>query len=179
MAAAEEAKKPEVSSNGKLGKLVLPIVAILNLGGVGFGASLAYKGTLGYKPPVLGESAALEEMRKGREAETGTEHESVLYTMPPFTVNLAGNPGRIVRLEMTFEMLDKDGFEDIVRNSPHARDQVMRYLNERTFDDIESIQGKLALKDGIAVALNQSLKSGVVKDIYFGEFLVSNKSPVQ
>ena len=102
-----------------------------------------------------------------------------MYTMPVFTVNLTGNPSRLIRIEMTFEMLDKDGFEEIVRNSPRARDEIVRYLNSKSFDDLETIQGKLALKDGIAVALNQSMKTGVVKDIYFNEFLVQNQSPIQ
>jgi len=92
--------------------------------------------------------------------------------MPAFTVNLAGSPQRLIRVEMTFEMLDKDGFEEIVRNSPRARDEIVRILNAKTFDDVETIQGKLFLKDQIAVALNQSMKSGVVKDIFFNEFLV-------
>jgi flagellar protein FliL len=96
----------------------------------------------------------------------------VLYTMPVFTVNLAGQPRRLIRVEMTFEMLDKEGFEEIVRNSPLARDEIMRILNRTTFDDIETIQGKLSLKDKIAVTLNESFKAGVVKDIYFNDFIV-------
>ncbi|RYZ69321.1 MAG: hypothetical protein EOP05_15020 [Proteobacteria bacterium] len=69
-------------------------------------------------------------------------------------------------------MLDKDGFEEIVRNSPAARDAIMRILNRKSFDDVETIQGKLFLKDQISVALNEAMKAGVVKDIYFNEFLV-------
>ena len=69
-------------------------------------------------------------------------------------------------------MLDKDGFEEVVRNSPAARDSIVRILNSKTYDDIETIQGKLFLKDQIAVTLNRSLDEGVVKDVYFGEFLV-------
>jgi flagellar protein FliL len=95
-----------------------------------------------------------------------------MYTMPGFVVNLAGSPRRLMKVEMTFEMLDKDGFEEIVRNSPSARDAIVRILNRKTFDDVETIQGKLFLKDQISVALNQAMKAGVVKDIYFNEFLV-------
>lgn len=153
-----------------LAKFLLPFFAVLNLATLGGGAYLVYQSTLGYKPQVLREPAAFEDLKKERDGRGFGE--AVRYTMPVFTVNLADTPRRIVRVEMTFEMLDKDGFEEIVRNSPIARDQIVRILNRKTFDDLETIQGKLFLKDQIAVTLNKSLKAGVVKDIYFNEFLV-------
>lgn len=155
-----------------LGRFLLPVFAVFNLGVVGTGAFLAYQGTLGHNPPVLREPAALEELKLERDHSPDAIREPITYTMPSFTVNLAGSPRRLIRVEMTFEMLDKEGFEEIVRNSPRVRDEIMRILNRKTFDDIETIQGKLALKDQIAANLNQSLRAGVVKDIYFNEFLV-------
>ncbi len=157
--------------SANIGKLLVPVLAVVNLITVGGGAFLAYKGTLGYKPQTLREPAAIEELKGDRKKDSGVV-ESVMYTMPPFTVNLAGTPSRMIRVEMTFSMLDKDGFEEIVRNSPIARDEIVRILNGKTFDDVETIQGKLFLKDQIAVSLNQTLKSGVIKDIYFNDFVV-------
>lgn len=165
----EQGEGGEKKSN--LGKLMLPLFAVLNLIVVGGGAFLAYKGTLGYKPPTMREPAAVEELKKDRKEGSGFA-ERVMYTMPSFTVNLAGQPRRLIRVEMTFEMLDKEGFEEIVRNSPRARDEIMRILNRKTFDDVETIQGKLFLKDQISVTLNQAMRAAVVKDIYFNEFLV-------
>ena len=168
---SEAATPPDSSGQKSLkGKLLLPVFALMNLVVLGGGAFLVYSGTLGYQHPFVREPAAFEALRESRKAaELGS---SVLYTMPSFTVNLSGTPRRLVRIEMALEMLDKEGFEEVVRNSPAARDQVVRILNRKTFDDIETIQGKLFLKDQIAVALNQALKKGVVKDIYFSEFLV-------
>lgn len=151
---------------------MLPIFAVLNLVVVGGGAFLAFKGTIGYQPPVLREPAAHSKLKKERKEDATLFADRVLYTMPPFTVNLAGTPRRLIRVEMTFEMLDKEGFEEIVRNSPRARDEIVRILNRKSFDDVETIQGKLMLKDQIAVTLNQTLKSGVVKDIFFNDFVV-------
>lgn len=170
---AEENKAPTEGQGGsgqKLGKLLLPIIALINLATVGGGAFLVFKATLGYEPPTLREPAAMKELEESRKSEEGLE--AVMYTMPSFTVNLAGSPRRLIRVEMTFEMLDKDGFEEIVRNSPAARDAIVRILNAKKFDDVETIQGKLFLKDQIAVTLNQTMKAGVVKDIFFNQFLV-------
>jgi flagellar protein FliL len=165
-------KKQEGQEENKrdLGKILLPVFAALNLLVVGVGGFLVYQGTIGYSAPTLREPAAHEEIMKERAA--AGVGEAVLYTMPAFTVNLDGTPRRMIRVEMAFEMLDRDGFEEIIRNSPAARDMIVRILNRKTFDDVETIQGKLFLKDEIAVALNQSLKAAVVKDIYFNEFLV-------
>jgi flagellar FliL protein len=153
-----------------LGKFLVPILALVNILGVGGGAFLAYKATLGADVPVIREPAAAEELKKLKE--TSGVGEGVMFTMPPFTVNLAGTPRRLMRVEMTFEMLDKEGFEEIVRNGAVARDQIVRILNRKSFDDVETIQGKLFLKDQIAVTLNQTMKAGVVKDIYFNNLLI-------
>lgn len=151
-------------------KLAMPLFVALNLGVLGAGVFMTYMGTLGWVRPSVREPAAIEQLKSERETEG--VRDSVLYTMPTFTVNLDGQPRRLIRVSLTLEMLDKDGFEEVVRNSPSARDSIVRILNSKTYDDIETIQGKLFLKDQIAVTLNKSLKDGVVKDVYFGDFLV-------
>lgn len=164
-AAAEgSAKKFDAS------KIMLPLFVITNLAVLGAGSFMTYKATLGWVRPTVREPAAIEQLRAERETEG--VRDSVLYTMPTFTVNLDGQPRRLIRVSLTLAMLDKDGFEEVVRNSPAARDSIVRILNSKTYDDIETIQGKLFLKDQIAVTLNRSLKDGVVKDVYFGDFLV-------
>lgn len=169
---ADTNKDPAESQGGTsgLGRFLLPLFTVVNLIAIGGGAFLVYKATLGFDPPVLREPAAFEELMEERDREKISD--PVLYTMTPFTVNLAGTPRRLIRVEMTFEMLDKEGFEEIVRNSAPVRDAIVRILNAKTFGEIETIQGKLFLKDQIAVTLNESLRAGVVKDIYFNEFLV-------
>jgi flagellar FliL protein len=169
----QDAAKAAAAGGGgpsKLAKLALPLFALFNLVVLGGGTFLTYQATLGWVPPAVREPAAIERLKFDRETEG--VRDSVLYTMPTFTVNLDGQPRRIVRVTLTLEMLDKDGFEEVVRNSPAARDSIVRILNSKTYDEIETIQGKLFLKDQIAVTLNRSLDEGVVKDVYFGEFLV-------
>ena len=157
-------------AKAKASKLMLPIFMAVNLAVLGAGSFLTYQATLGWVRPSVREPAAIDALKADRETEG--VRDSVLYTMPTFTVNLDGQPRRLIRVSLTLEMLDKDGFEEVVRNSPAARDSIVRILNGKTYDDIETIQGKLFLKDQIAVTLNKSLKEGVVKDVYFGDFLV-------
>lgn len=159
-----EAKKLDVAKLGSLALAALNLMALLG------GGYLVYESTLAYEPPVVRELQVYEEFKQERESAENAE--PVMYTMEPFTVNLNGSPRRMIRVQMTLEMLDKDGFEEVVSLGPQARDKVVEILNNKEFKDVETIQGKLFLKDQIAVALNEFLSTGVVKDVYFSGFLV-------
>lgn len=142
---------------------------VLNLAVTGGGAALTYMYTIGYQKPVINEfteEAKLEEMR------LYMEDNPIVYTMEPFTVNLRGRPKKTIRMEMSVEMLSEEGFEELIRNGGKARDEIVHILNGKKFEDLESIQGKLFLKDQIARRINSYLDSGVVKDIYFSDFVV-------
>lgn len=167
-----ESKANEGTSKTKLdtGKLLSLVLAAFNLVALGGGGYLVHKSTIAYEMPTVREPAALEELNKDRE--NAENSEPVMYTMEPLTVNLNGTPQRMIRLEMTLEMLDKEGFEEVVTLGPRARDTVVQLLNNKEFKDVETIQGKLFLKDQIAINLNQFMKKGVVKDVYFSNFLV-------
>ncbi|MCM2282054.1 MAG: flagellar basal body-associated FliL family protein [Bdellovibrionaceae bacterium] len=163
----------ESASEGRsfdAGKILTLLLAVLNLGVMGGGGFLIYKSTLGFERPSIREDVVMEELKKDRESEDNAE--AILYTMDPFTVNLNGSPRRVIRVAVSLEMLDKEGFEEVVTLGPSARDAVVQILNGKEFKDVETIQGKLFLKDQIAVTLNSHLKSGVVKDVFFNDFLV-------
>ena len=145
---------------------------------VGGGAYMTFKATLGWKPPVITEDQLAAERAKGQE-DLASQAGPLIYTMDKFTVNLdgdpmRGDPKRSILIEVNLEMLNKDGFEEVidVDNRAKARDKIVSILNAKTFSEIESIQGKLFLKDQIAWQLNQILEKGVVKEVYFSQFVV-------
>ncbi len=162
----KEAKKAKVNS-AQIGALVL---VVANLAAMGGGGMLIYKSTIGYERQAIREEDVFQELEIERESADNAE--SLMYTLEPFTVNLDGSPKRVIRVEMSLEMLDKEGFEEVITLGPSTRDTIVRILNRKGFPDIETVQGKLFLKDQIAVTLNESLKKGVVKDVYFSDFLV-------
>ena len=99
----------------------------------------------------------------------------MIYTMDKFVVNLSGMPKRTIRLQVNLDMISPMAFQEIMDfdNRAKARDKIVRILNEKTFDDLESIQGKLFLKDKIVVEVNQILNRGLVKDVYFTDFVMN------
>jgi flagellar FliL protein len=173
--AENKEKKPE-GKKLPVGLILQALFAVLNLGVTGLGAYWVYSATIGWHAPEITEEglAAKKAAEEHSLASSGAETGPLVYTMDKFTVNLAGEPKRTIRIEVNLEMLGKEGFEEIINtdNRAKARDSIVRILNDKTFGDLESIQGKLFLKDRIATDVNALLDRGVVKDVYFSEFVV-------
>jgi flagellar FliL protein len=163
-AAAEE--KPK-----KTGQILILLFAVLNLAVVGGGAYFAYAATLGWQAPKITEESLEKDLASKADDEKFAPY---IFTMDKFTVNLGGEPKRTIRIEVSLQMLGKEGFEEIMTpdSRAKARDKIVSVLNEKTFTDLESIQGKLFLKDTIAMEVNSVLKDGVVKDVFFSDFVV-------
>lgn len=164
--AKEQSAKPR-----NMGMIFQIAFAVLNLGVIGAGGYMVYASTIGWENPKITEEDAEREL-----ASTSSESDlaPLVYTMDKFTVNLGGEPKRTIRLEINLQMLGKDGFEEVMEpeNRAKARDRIVRLLNEKPFSDLDSIQGKLFLKDKIAGEVNGILRRGVVKDVFFSDFVV-------
>lgn len=167
-----EGEAPKKKSRFSLKVLVAlfpKILMALNLIAMGLGGYLSYLGTLGLTRESIREEQAKEMIYN----EEIFEGKPVTYTLEPFTVNLADvSDNRIVQVKVTLEMLDENGFEEVVSMGAHARDTIVHILNSKNFIELQSIQGKLFLKDEITVALNKQLKNSFIKDIYFSRFVL-------
>lgn len=161
-------KAPKVSLGGLI-RLLPTILLVSNFIGMGIGGYLAYMGTIGLTPKVVREMEA----RKYIYNEEVFQDRPVTYSLDPFTVNLADTSDeRIVQVQVTLEMLNEDGFEEVVSMGAHARDTIVHILNGKEFPELQTIQGKLFLKDEITVALNKQLKRSFIKDVYFSRFVL-------
>ncbi len=150
-------------------KLLTFVFMAVNLAVLGTGTYLVYMSTLGVQQASLSNEQAERDLASFEESLRG---DPVLYTMAPFNTNLDGVPRRLVRLELSLEMMDEEGYEEVIGLVPQARDSIMRILNAKTFQDVETVQGKLHLKNQIVADLNASLRKGVVKNVYFNELVV-------
>lgn len=154
-----------------LQKILTAVFIALNLGVSGFGTYLVYASTLGWQPKTITEESIKIDPHFMYNEETNIPY---VYTMDKFTVNLNGEPKRTIRLEVNLNMLGKEDFEEVMdaENRARVRDRIVQLLNDRSFSELESIQGKLFLKDKIAMEVNTILNKGVVKDVYFTDFVV-------
>lgn len=150
-------------------KLLGLIFAVVNIAFMVAGSFVVYKYTLGYEDKAVSEMELDKELNDFKKT---IRDESVFYAMDTLTTNFEGLPRRMVRVDVALEMLDEEGFEEIVGSNAEARDALMRILNAKTFKQIESVQGKLHLKNEIIAGINQFLSRGVVKNVYFTELIV-------
>lgn len=174
MSAAEQGQDKPAKKPFPVKMVLTALLLVVNLGVVGGGLYLTFASTLGYVPPQVREEELREIRKLASEAQEATPEEPLIYTMEKITVNLQGEPKRMVRIEVNVELLNPIGFAEIMENDRRAkvRDAVSELLGHQTFTDIESIQGKLFLKDRIATNLNSILDQGIVKAVYFSEFVV-------
>jgi flagellar FliL protein len=150
-------------------KILTLAFAVLNLGVLGSGSYLVYISTLGVENRKLSNEQAERALASFEDSLRGNP---VLYTMAPFNTNLDGVPRRLIRVDVSLEMMDEEGYEEVIGITPQARDSIMRILNGKSFGDVETVQGKLHLKNQIIADLNSALKKGVVKNVYFNELVV-------
>jgi len=62
--------------------------------------------------------------------------------------------------------------EEMKTRQPQLRDMVISIASNKTYEDISTTRGKLAIKEEIIRRFNLILKSGKVRNIYFTEFVV-------
>jgi flagellar FliL protein len=160
-------KKPSLAE--KLPKILLYGFLTLNFITMIGGLAIIYNVKIAYHRPAITEETESKSLSQDREIRADNP---VLYSFDPFTVNLDGQPRKLVRTTIQLEMLSEEGYEEAVKLAPVERDQIVRILNSKKYEDIETIQGKLFLKDQIVTALNNILHTGSVKEVYFNDFVV-------
>lgn len=152
-----------------IAKILGLVFAAVNVGVLGGGLFYIFTQTVGYEPPSLSETQALRQLADFHKK---LEDQPAIYTMDPLSTNLDGVPRRLVRVQISLEMLDEEGFEEVMNLGAGARDSLMRLLNAKSFEELASVQGKLHLKNQIIAQMNGYMKRGVVKQVYFSDFVV-------
>lgn len=156
--------------NDMVKKILTSLLIATNLGVLGLGSYWVYISTIGYEYPRVTEQALREPASlKEKFGET-----PMIYTMDKFNVNLSGAPRRSIRLQVNLDMISPVAFQEVMdfEYRAKARDRIVKILNDSTVDELETIQGKLFLKDKIVAEVNQILDKGLVKDVYFTDFVM-------
>ena len=151
----EESKEPKKS---KL-KLIIIIVAVLLLGGGGYFGWNMYK-------------------KNGDEAKPESEEKNkvtIVYPLKSFVVNLADKKGmgkRYLKVTMEVEVESEENRMMVESNTPKVRDTVLLLLSSKQINEINTMEGKLDLKQALLSRMNRILGKGIIKRIYFSEFVV-------
>ena len=116
-----------------------------------------------------------EEEETGENAETAGVSEAVgpAYNLETFIVNTADPGGtRYLRVTMNLELRDELLKEKLDRRLPQIRDSILMILPEKKLSDIQSVEGKNALRNQLMAKLNSFFEEGGIKNHYFTEFVI-------
>jgi len=73
---------------------------------------------------------------------------------------------------MDLELSSEETTDEIEKRLPQIRDAILTIVPAKTSKDINTIEGKTALRDEIMEKLNSFVKNGQITNIYFTEFVV-------
>lgn len=62
--------------------------------------------------------------------------------------------------------------QEITRRSIQIESTVKALLGNKTYDEIQGVDGKIILKNELIATLNRMLETGKVRNVYFSEFLI-------
>jgi flagellar protein FliL len=165
-------KKEEQDKTGKKKLIVIIAVAlILLLAGGGGGYYF-----LILKPQKEEMKRKQEEDSKAAALIRAVPEESKIGPMveiKEFVVNIIGtDAAHYVKASLSLE-LDKDStMEEVTKRMPQIRDAILLLIGNKTFEELQDIQGKNQVKAELKSKINSFLKTGKVNNIYLTDFVV-------
>jgi flagellar FliL protein len=90
-----------------------------------------------------------------------------LYSLDTFIVNLADEGrSRYLRVSMDLELAESTDAGKLTERLSQVRDSILMILPSKQFDEIASMEGKIALRDEIIAKLNSLFANEVVTNIW-------------
>jgi len=172
----EETAEASPKKGGKLGTILIAagVGVLFLLVGAG-GTFFLLKGQIAamiqaQAPPA---AATTEEDTAAADGKKEEAFIGTLFELDPMVVNLEQSKGkRYLKVKMSFE-LNKDAVqEELKARLPQLRDAILLMLSSKSFKDVSTVEGKLALRDALLTRINGLLTTGFIKRIYFQEFVV-------
>lgn len=155
-------------AGGRLEKILGWTYIWVNLLALTAGVFFIYKNTLGHREFIHSDKPFYKVWFQNKiRQETTTP---MMYSLPPFSTNLGGN--QFIRLAISLETPGKESLKEIENRVGPVRDAIIRILNSQSFEELETVQGKLRLKNQMISQVNHFLHRGVIQNIYFSEFAI-------
>jgi len=90
-----------------------------------------------------------------------------------FIVNIISEDDRhYVKASLTIELNKEVALEETNKRMAQIRDSILLLVGNKTYEELQDLQGKKQLKAELISKINSFLQSGKVKAIYFTDFVV-------
>lgn len=165
----ENAKSPDAPKSGGKKKLIIIVIAALLVLLIGAGATYFF---------LLKDDSANDPSQKpgaevpvpdlGKDTDIGP-----MINIEEFIVNIiSAESNHYVKAALTLELTSETAKEETNMRMPQVRDAILLLVGNKTYDELQDLQGKKQLKAELSSKLNSLLQTGRVKAIYFTEFVV-------
>jgi flagellar FliL protein len=108
--------------------------------------------------------------------DTGNKNKELIgpiLSLDTFIVNLIGDRGKsYLKAKVELELDSEKTIEEVNKRLPQIRDSILTLLSSKSSDDINTLEGKYQLRAEIITAVNQYLKTGKIKNIFFTDFII-------
>jgi flagellar protein FliL len=165
----ENPKSPDGQKSGSKKKLILIIAIVLLVALLGTAVTLffLFKGDSDTDPSQQpGAEVPVPEL--GKETDIGP-----MVNIDEFIVNIiSAESNHYVKAALTLELTSETAKEETKLRMPQVRDAILLLVGNKTYDELQDLQGKKQLKAELSNKLNSLLQTGRIKAIYFTEFVV-------
>ncbi len=96
-----------------------------------------------------------------------------MVNIEEFIVNIISDENNhYVKASLTIELTSEPAKEELEKRMPQIRDAILLLVGNKTFEELQDLQGKKQLKAELLSKINAILYSGKAKSIYFTDFVV-------
>lgn len=169
MAEKQEPKPPEEAEPKSKTKLIIIIAAALVILLLAGGGALFF--FLSKEDP--------EEQKKEQQMEVPVPVVEQKVEIGPmidienFVVNIIGSDtNHYVKASLTLELSNEPAKEEVTKRMPQIRDSILLLVSNKTYEELQDLQGKKQLKAELMSKINGILQRGSVNAIFFTEFVV-------
>jgi flagellar protein FliL len=143
-------------------KWILIGVAVLMLAGGGY---------VGWSMVSTDPEAVADPQASGKKAPEPTVGQT--FSMDPFVVNLnEGGGKRYLKSKIELEYMDDPVRKELESRLPQMRDIILLHLSSKSLDEIQTVDGKIELKNALIKRINLVLEQGKIRNLFFTQFVV-------
>jgi flagellar FliL protein len=107
------------------------------------------------------------------EEEPAKESIGPIFSLGTFIVNLSDDGGkRYLRVSIDIELSGEELKAELEKRLPQIKDNILMIMPSKTFNSLNSAEGKTALRNELLLSINEVLNNGSIMNIYFTEFVI-------
>jgi flagellar FliL protein len=96
-----------------------------------------------------------------------------MVNIDEFIVNIiSADAPHYVKASLTVELNNEEVQPEVEQRMPQVRDAILLLIGNKTYEELQDLQGKKQLKAELKSRINSFLQSGKVRAIYFTNFVV-------